>query len=315
MIDNFIPDIPNDSKEIEKSYGDSLTEMDKVAIKRRAGAIEPIIFESGKSIGTPILSSIGFEMIGDSNLEALKNNIFSNDVLTKYQNRTYLVQDLHHPRVEVLAENTTNYIIESSMINFANLCNYLFKDIVENWDQNKCIFSLSDNEIIWIYNQIESYIDNLVDVNREYNVIEDSTNSLINYLRYNKGDMLPDGIWKSYAEEVAVTIAQYIGSIMSRILYSYVYKLSYIDNGRDILKNLRCRSFIIDNIGDVSSMSDSYIIYVYINNYIYPYLYELIANNINGSIYCALCNIIITFPNLFYDIHRKFINKYKNKGE
>lgn len=295
MIDEFVPDM--NSEEKHKLFYDSLTEMDKDVLNRKCDwVIEPLIFETGRSTRTPILSSIGFEMMGDSITEALNKDIFSSHDFSN-EDKLNLLRDIKFQQIDILCKNTINYIRQTSTMNFTNFCNSIFGDMFNksikalfNFPSFDSIFNKND---WWISNQIRLYIHNYIEFNEKYNIFLNNVNH-IKSESYDGND-ISKGTWRDYSAQVSVNISQYIGAMMVEALNSLIM---YIVASRpDILEKLKTKSNILNNIENSPEIMDiGYLANVYLDNYIYPRLYSLIANEINNSVYSALCNIMATFP-------------------
>lgn len=298
MINGFAPDM--NSEEKHKLFYDSLTEIDKDVINRKCDwIIEPFIFETGGSARTPILSSIGFEMMGDSITEGLNKCIFASHDFSDEDKRNLLI-DIKFQQIDIVCKNATNYIRQTSTMNFTNFCNSIFGNLFNksinallNFPSFDAIFN---KDSWWISNQIRLYINNYIEFNEKYNIFLNNANH-IKSESYDGND-ISKGTWRDYSAQLSINISQYIGAMMVEALNSIMYT---IGSRPDILEKLKTKSKIFNIIDSMESfnMDTGYLVKVYLDNYIYPQLYSLIANEINNSVYGALCNIMAAFPVTF----------------
>lgn len=283
----------------------SLTDQDKVVVDRASSGwvIEPIIFETGRSTCTPILASIGFEMMSDSNYESATTGAFATNDAFSAHDKIHMMKELFNQQIDILVRVATNYIKESTISSFTNFYNLAIRQMInpDRYHMTGLAFwglSTFCDDIkadYWISSQVRSYIFNYLEMNNKYDILPDIVNNIKNGNATR--DDLPPGTWRDYTAQLAVNIAQYIGTLMVEDMFLTLGRLCANDT---VYEDLKQRSVLINNVSP-HNITIEYVINVYMSNYMYPGLYSLIADPINKSVYRALCNIIGTFPETLLD--------------
>ena len=294
---NELLDINKESK--------NLSPVDNIVVNiGDSWVLQPLIFDKADYKRTPILSIINTEMIGDSNAEILSGDNFFNPTLDDKMHYDLLLNTMKSSQVEVLARSIFNYIIETSVISFTNYCNTLFDDILHiDYTTAAYNFKLKMDEDEWILKVLTNYIYDFIKIDKKYNIIKDMINKANDH-----NEFLPDGTWRDYTTQIAVTIAQYIGTLMTRSLFENIYFVVYVDNNEN-LKKLIESSVLIKANNKEKFLNEKHFIYTYICTFISNSLYNLVASSINQSVYRALCNVPCTFISVFETIRKSNQNR------
>jgi hypothetical protein len=293
--------------------------LDNIALEQAkkdvdSWVIKPVIFTNDKKdIRVPIITNIGIEMMGDSNVENIENGVFKEPSFDEYDIQLML-SELNYQQVEVLTKVLFNSIEESTNLNFKNYCNYLFKEVIQVNNMAIPIIILDDNtpEAIWIKNQIRSYIEKFVFLQKRYNIMQKTGTSLLN--GSNIEQSFPES-WIDYTSNVSVNLSQYICSIFTSKLHRHIMARVYNNCGRvnkdeslnELVFSSKCINSAIQAGVDVNSAT-----YSYLCQLIYPSLYDLVMYDINGSIYKLLSNVPLTFVSLFSDLKYDLMHRDKN---
>lgn len=293
---------------------DGMSPMDMTVMEevtRPSWVIQPLIFaRNGDPVRSSLLSSINIEMIGDSNAETLSAGAFTNPTVS-IEDQRKLLNSLEFQQLHLIADTITNNIKEMAIINFSNFYKQVFGNdiIIRNIDP-EIYFSSKLVEDNWIKHNVFNYVNMFVDFNTKYNLMKDIG---VHNRDNSSGDVLPEGSWKDYTDQFSISISQYIGNLITEALYRCIRYGVYHESDR-ALNKLANASVIVEKVneGDIPIDKD-FFLYNYITKYISSFLYKLVAESINGSVYRILCNVPCMYSSMFHDMTRFYLENYPEK--
>lgn len=312
---NYNELLVNDCIEIDPA---GMSPMDMTVIEeatRHNWVIQPLIFTPdtpGDPVRSGILSNINIEMVGDSNRETLENGVFAKATVSR-EDQKKLLNRLEYQQIQIIDDIITNNIKESSLLNFSNYYKNIFgKTInIRNIDPES-YFSRKLIEDNWIRNNVYNYINTFIDFNVKYNLMEAIA---LHNKENTTGDILPEGSWKDYTNQFSISIAQYIGNMITEALYNGIRYAVYHDNGT-LLNRLSDFSVLVEKVNKENiPINKELFMYNYITKYISYSLYRLVAESINDSVYRILCNVPAMYASMLCDMGRFYSDNKDNKHE